>query len=154
MLYIYVIQKRASSPQVYNKYLSAAVQCQSQISSIAEKGSLLDRYRLLLEELRLEAIRKVDRHRHLAIDPIAASAGSGPSSATANVPAEQDIDGHFASNPSLDTNVDLNTAIPDQMSDFSDWDQFASMVSSGLGNLDAFLNADSYDGTGELTFIQ
>ena len=70
MLYIYVIQKRANSPEVYDKYLSAAVQCQFQISSIAEKGSLLERYCLLLEELRLEAIRKTGRHRHVTVDPV------------------------------------------------------------------------------------
>ena len=154
MLYIYVIQNRANSPDVYEKYLSDAVQCQSQISSIAEKGSLLDRYCLLLEELRLEAIRKVDRHRLQTTGQSAVAAGSGPSSAAVDPLAREYGDGDFAGNPSFDPNVNLNAAIPDQMSDSADWDQFASMISSGLGNLDAFLNADSFDSSGEFAFMQ
>jgi hypothetical protein len=156
VLYIYVIQKRTSSPEVYKEYLSAATQCQSQISSIAEKGSLLDRYCLLLEELRLEAVRKTDRHRHATMDPSVSAVVTGSSSSltTANVFSEQYVDGGFAGNPSQDANINLNATMPDQMSDFSDWDQFASMVSSGLGNLDAFLNADLFDGTGEFASMQ
>jgi hypothetical protein len=156
VLYIYVIQKRTCSPEVYKEYLSAATQCQSQISSIAEKGSLLERYCLLLEELRLEAIRKTDRHRHVTMDPSvsAVAAGSSSSLTMANVFSEQHVDEGFAGNPFQDANTNLNAAMPDQMSDFSDWDQFASMVSSGLGNLDAFLNADLFDGTGEYAFMQ
>jgi hypothetical protein len=102
----------------------------------------------LLEELRLEAIRKTDRHRLLVVDP----GVSAP--ATANVFSGQYVDGGFAGNSSSNPNVNLNAAIPDQTSDFSDWDQFASMVSSGLGNLDAFLNADLLEGTGEFPFMQ
>ena len=156
MLYIYVIQKRANSPEVYDKYLSAAVQCQFQISSIAEKGSLLERYCLLLEELRLEAIRKTGRHRHVTVDPVVSAVLAGPSSTptTANFFYEQYVDGDLASHPFQDANVNLNAAMPDQMSGFSDWDQFASMVSSGLGNLDAFLNADLFDGAEEFANIQ
>jgi hypothetical protein len=150
VLYIYVIQRRTSPPEVYIEYLSAAIQCQSQISSIAEKGSLLDRYCVLLEELRLESIRKTDQHRFLAADPSVAAR----SPVTADVLAGQFLNGSFACNPSSDPNNNLNTAITDQMSDFSDWDQFASMVSSGLGNLDAFLNADLFDGTGEFASMQ
>src|SRR5258708_5818836 len=58
MLYIYVIQKRESLPEVYSSYLSAATRCQSHISAIAEKGSLSERYCLVLEELRIEALRQ------------------------------------------------------------------------------------------------
>lgn len=106
---------------------------------------------MLLEELRLEAIRKTDhQHRLPAADPSVAA----KSLVTADVLAGQYLDGSFACNPSSDSNNNLNAAIPDQMSDFADWDQFASMVSSGLGNLDAFLNADLFDGTGEFASMQ
>jgi hypothetical protein len=134
----------------------AAVQCQSQISSIAEKGSLLERYCLLLEELHLEAIRQTDRHHLLVLDPSVSAAAAGPSStpATANVFSAQYVDGGFAADMSSDANIHLTAAIPDQMSDFSDWDQFASMVSSGLGNLDAFLNADLFESTEEFPSMQ
>ncbi|CRG87099.1 Sugar transporter STL1 [Talaromyces islandicus] len=58
MLYIYVIQECASPSDVYSSYLSAATRCQAHISAIAEKGSLSERYCLVLEELRVEALRQ------------------------------------------------------------------------------------------------
>ena len=45
----------------YQDCLTAANQCQSQIARIAEKGSLPERYCLLLEELRVEALRQTER---------------------------------------------------------------------------------------------
>ncbi|KAJ0418544.1 fungal-specific transcription factor domain-containing protein [Aspergillus carlsbadensis] len=58
MLYIYVIQNRAYPAEVYSTYFSAATRCQSHLSAIAEKGSLSERYCLVLEELRVEATRQ------------------------------------------------------------------------------------------------
>ncbi|KAL2824335.1 hypothetical protein BJY01DRAFT_256479 [Aspergillus pseudoustus] len=58
MLYIYVIQNRAYPAEVYSSYFSAATRCQSHLSAIAEKGSLSERYCLVLEELRVEATRQ------------------------------------------------------------------------------------------------
>jgi hypothetical protein len=58
MLYIYVIQNRAYPAEVYRTYFSAATRCQSHLSAIAEKGSLSERYCLVLEELRVEATRQ------------------------------------------------------------------------------------------------
>ncbi|KAL4999146.1 fungal-specific transcription factor domain-containing protein [Aspergillus recurvatus] len=58
MLYIHVIQSRALPVHMYGMYLSAATRCQSHLSAIAEKGSLSERYCLVLEELRAEAMRQ------------------------------------------------------------------------------------------------
>lgn len=58
MLYIYVIQNRACPAHVYSAYFAAATRCQSHLSAIAEKGSLSERYCLVLEELRVEATRQ------------------------------------------------------------------------------------------------
>lgn len=140
MLYLYAIQKRADPPEVYSQYLSAAVKCQSQIADIAEEGSLLDRYRHLLEELRLEATRQTDRTRFPAVDSaviITDSALQSTSATTNDVLGR--VEPHPASDTMLPSIAGSDLAIPDLMSDFADWDQFASMVSSGLGNLDAFL---------------
>lgn len=49
-----------SSAQSHQKYLSAAVKCQTQLSAIAEEGSLTQRYCLVLEELRKEAVKGSD----------------------------------------------------------------------------------------------
>ncbi|KAL6407208.1 transcriptional regulatory protein GAL4 [Ilyonectria robusta] len=61
VLYIYVIQNRASPPELYSSYFAAATKCQSHISAMAEKGSLPERYCLVLEELRVEALRQAKR---------------------------------------------------------------------------------------------
>jgi hypothetical protein len=56
VLYIYTIQQQGSSRETL-RYFDAAARCQSQISSLAERHSLAERYGVVLEELRLEAIR-------------------------------------------------------------------------------------------------
>lgn len=138
MLYFYVIQKRASPSDFYNEYLAAAIQCQSHISSIADQGSLPERYLLLLEELRLEAIRQTSRNRNIgptsgtAPPPMGSQESLPPSDLQPNQCGTVEV-------PSMEPAIDFNAVFPDQMSDYADWDMFASMVSSGLGNLDAFL---------------
>ncbi|KAI1064376.1 hypothetical protein LB506_007564 [Fusarium annulatum] len=145
VLYIYVIQKWASPPETYSEYFTAAVRCQSHMSTMVEKGSLSERYCFLLEELRVEALRQVNR-----MHP--------------NVFASLSLEGHaqdsaFQSNIiPMDTPSD-KTSYTDLMGenggldfngmsgvDFSGtgWGQFASMVSSGLGNLDAFLDDEVF----------
>ena len=41
--------------------------------------------------------------------------------------------------------MDFNGTIPGLCSDYSGWGQFTSMVSSGLGNMDMFMNCDSFN---------
>lgn len=155
MLYLYAIQKRADPPEVYSQYLSAAIKCQSQIADIAEGGSLLERYRHLLEELRLEAVRQTDLARLPAVDPAAVSTHSALQSTTTTT---NDLSGQIepdsASNALLPSIAGSDPATPDLMSDFADWDQFASMVSTGLGNLDAFLGEYPFGQSDEFTLAQ
>ncbi|KAL6236839.1 hypothetical protein BDW75DRAFT_238923 [Aspergillus navahoensis] len=68
MLYIHVIQSRALPVHMYNMYLSAATRCQSHLSAIAEKGSLSERYCLVLEELRVEAMQQTGQPSGTASD--------------------------------------------------------------------------------------
>ncbi|KAL4762722.1 Zn(II)2Cys6 transcription factor [Aspergillus foveolatus] len=68
VLYIHVIQSPAIPFHMYSTYLSAATRCQSHLSDIAEKGSLSERYCLVLEELRVEAMRQAGQPRHTAGD--------------------------------------------------------------------------------------
>ncbi|RYO92581.1 hypothetical protein DL766_008737 [Monosporascus sp. MC13-8B] len=147
VLYIYVIQKRASPPEVYSNYFSAATRCQSHISGIAEKGSLSERYCLVLEELRVEALRQAKR-MHPSITGLGGmdSHSQGNGFQTMSMP----VDG----SPSAATTytdfmgeaaIDFNGMPGSAPSDYSGWGQFASMVSSGLGHLDAFLNNDSFE---------
>lgn len=156
MLYIYVIQKRASPPDVYSEYFSAAARCQSHIAAIAEQGSLSDRYCLVLEELRVEALRQV-RRMHPSVTGATATAAATPAAAAENTRGQMEdaslagMMAVFDDSPGAATSYTELLAdgagggMPDFLfsdSDVSGWGHFASMVSSGLGNLDLFLNAN------------
>ncbi|KAH7131064.1 transcriptional regulatory protein GAL4 [Dactylonectria macrodidyma] len=147
MLYIYVIQQRASSPELYSSYFSAAAKCQSHISAMAEKGSLSERYSLVLEELRVEALRQVKR-MHPSITNLGALDEGGQRNGfqesmmsipmhdtPSTVNSYTDVLGESA--------IDFNGMPSSAFTDSTGWGQFASMVSSGMGNFDFFLN----DGT-------
>ncbi|KAH9905029.1 transcriptional regulatory protein GAL4 [Xylariomycetidae sp. FL2044] len=165
MLYIYVIQKRASPPEVYSSYFSAASRCQSHLSAIAEKGSLSERYCLVLEELRVETLRQA-RRVHAAAD------GGGPGRGVGGGGGMDDMlqqygdsgDGGggiqnasmpMEDSPNSATNftgllgeapIDLNGMPASAFSDTSTgWGHFVAMISAGMGNLDAaFLSDESF----------
>ncbi|KAK7429404.1 hypothetical protein QQZ08_003996 [Neonectria magnoliae] len=146
VLYIYVIQKRASPPEVYSTYFAAAARCQSHISAMAEKGSLSERYCLVLEELRVEALRQAKRmHPGLGANVMGGiSHGNGVQNTTT---VQMDSSPSTATNYTDllgETTIDLDGMPSSAFSDTSGWGQFASMVSSGLGNLDLFLSEDLF----------
>ncbi|KAH9205228.1 hypothetical protein DL95DRAFT_439208 [Leptodontidium sp. 2 PMI_412] len=59
VLYVYAIQQSfSSSVNTYQTYLDAAIRCQNQLSRITGSGSLVARYCAVLEELRVEALRR------------------------------------------------------------------------------------------------
>jgi hypothetical protein len=56
---VYTIQRRVDSDATWHSYFQAAEKCQGQITSYArEKDSFAQRYRIVLEELRSEAVRQ------------------------------------------------------------------------------------------------
>lgn len=161
MLYIYVIQESASPREVYSGYLSAATRCQSHISAIAEKGSLSERYCLVLDELRVEALRQTSstqqhQHQHQTTtgpavmtphsqsQPQLQETGFQPMSMPIYESSAADSVGYTGL--AQDAGIDLNGSSISgfSFSDSSGWDQFTSMVSSGLGNMDMFLGGDAF----------
>ncbi|KAH7305948.1 fungal-specific transcription factor domain-containing protein [Stachybotrys elegans] len=60
VLYVYAIQQRWEAPETYIRYFEAASRCHHQIESIAIKGSLTQRYGVVLQEMRLEVLRNND----------------------------------------------------------------------------------------------
>jgi len=58
---VYAIQQRHAPQEQYQTYIDAAEKCQVQISSMAENESLAQRYSVVLEELRLEAVKQTQR---------------------------------------------------------------------------------------------
>ncbi|KAL2672386.1 hypothetical protein Neosp_013094 [[Neocosmospora] mangrovei] len=146
VLYIYVIQKWASPFEEYSSHFAAATRCQSHMSAIAEKGSLFERYCLVLEELRNEALRHINRMnpstnglegintqlQDIGFQNVGLTMDGSPSNETTYT----DLIGQGA--------MDFNALQGATLTDFSGWNQFASMVSSGLGNLDVFLNDETF----------
>ena len=66
VLYVYTIQHRADSDVAWRSYFQAAEKCQGQITSYArEKDSFAQRYSIVLEELRSEAVKQ---NEHQAMD--------------------------------------------------------------------------------------
>ena len=113
---------------------------------MAEKGSLPERYCLVLEELRVEAIRQA-KHMHPLITPFEGihdrpqqnRLRTSPSMLMGSSSVPASYTGILGQ-----TTVDFDGMPSSAFSDSSGWGQFASMVSSGLGNLDLFLNDESF----------
>ncbi|KAK6387402.1 hypothetical protein LTS17_000670 [Exophiala oligosperma] len=152
VLYIYVIQKRSSPQEVYSDFLAAATRCQSHISSIAEKGSLSERYCLVLEELRVEAFRQTgNTHQPMpglgGMDSHAGHVNHAQESGSPTQPLF--VEGNAISTTNFtdltgNAVIDFNDFLSPALEEDLDWGQFASMVSSGVGNFDAFLNDDPF----------
>jgi len=129
---MYAIRKRSSLPETYNSFLTAASKCQSHLSAIAEKGSLSERYCLVLEELRVETLRQTQMM---------------PTTTSENV--NDDMHARAVSGSNFTDPLQyINTtgefhSLDIAMSPLSnpvDWEEFASMIDSGLGNLDTFFS--------------
>jgi hypothetical protein len=62
VLYVYTIQRHGDAPSTWQEYFAAAEKCQAQLSSLkGEKDSFAQRYSIVLEELRLEAVKQTKR---------------------------------------------------------------------------------------------
>ncbi|OAQ72002.2 Zn(2)Cys(6) transcription factor [Pochonia chlamydosporia 170] len=135
ILYIYAIQHRDCPPEEYADQFEAAERCQRHISAIAEKGSLSERYWLVLEELRVEVLHQTGRNNQI-------------SSGSDNGDASVGVDEHGSAAMYSDLAASGTVGGPDAtvhdfpISDYSGWGNFTSMVSSGLSNLDVLLGDD------------
>lgn len=142
-----MILKRTTSSATYHDYLRAAARCQSQISDVAEEGSLHQRYCLLLEELRLEAVHSTEGNR--VIEQILDRADTEVQlneQQTNSLAKSSDLVLDAEYTEAIGSNItDLTCEIP-QLDDVygTGWDQFASMVSSGFGNLDTLLSDGNF----------
>lgn len=141
-----MIQKQGSPPEVYSSYFSAAIRCQSHISVMAEKGSLPERYVLVLEELRVEAVRQARRMNPstTAVAGLDSFLQENGFEDIASMPLDN-TPSTVASHPDLlgEAALDFNGMPSSAFSAAEGWGQFVSMVSSGLGNFDCFLSEDS-----------
>ncbi|KAJ3954795.1 hypothetical protein N0V92_008687 [Colletotrichum tropicale] len=155
ILYVYAIQQRAEAPESYALCFQLASKCHSLYERNSARGTLTQRYGVVLQELRLEVLRN---NNYLAsTSPIQAGGdyvpsevmtARNPSMATENdkVRARSQFDGlHTRSNaaashienPTEDQSVNGNAgpvtsidALSTGLFQISDWGQFDSLVSA------------------------
>ena len=124
MLYVYTIQKARLPAEAYQIYLDAAIQLQRHLSRFIEDSSLVTRYCLVLEELRLDALRQIRRQSSPSAEDEALQNPSAPYYTDAiaadyanvlGVPAPYQVDNN---------GQEINFA----PADFATWIQFDSLA--------------------------
>lgn len=140
VLYVYTIQQKRSSQDTWHKYFETAEKCQGQISLIAENESLAQRYSVVLEELRLEALKQIQlypvqqQHRGSNVDLTMQPGGFTPQNSMQLGP---DPNG-YSHTGDMFTGSDANmfgegpsaTTPSSLMAELTSWGEFDSLVSS------------------------
>ncbi|KAM0329414.1 hypothetical protein ACHAQA_004721 [Verticillium albo-atrum] len=125
ILYVYTIQKSDESDHTYSSYFAAATRCQNQLANIAEPGSLVARYCLILEELRTEAIRQIDKTTGLANGAPDVNANNDAFAAGQNALLGSDLG---VADGNVFGGFDFNVSPSDSLAEMTSWGQFDSMV--------------------------
>ena len=104
---------------------------------------------------RIEAVRQMAPGRIPAIHSTSVSSQHELHPTTApTINLDAQFEHSLATDATLHATFSPNAATPDLASEFAEWDQFASMVSSGLGNLDVFLNEYQFGQIDNFPLIQ
>jgi hypothetical protein len=156
VLYVYTIQQRYSPREKYAKYFEAAAKCQKQISFMAEEGSLVQRYSVVLEELRLEALKQTQGYQESRNTIPDLNSRVQPNSYVSQPGAQLGhIDGIDSTHASGFEPIDTNFSNPDDvmagdsqhgatpsslMAELTGWGEFNSLVRLGYSWLVALAN--------------
>ncbi|UKZ71390.1 uncharacterized protein TrAtP1_012349 [Trichoderma atroviride] len=137
ILYVYTIQKSNEPEEIYSGYLSAATRCQDQLSNLAEDGSLVARYCLVLEELRLEALRQTKQGRNYARSPTQKQVASLPNNTNGTDAFETAGDGIGVADlgagmTDMGGIGDIYVTPTDSLAEMTGWAQFDAMVSVSM----------------------
>jgi hypothetical protein len=139
VLYLYTIQQQQSPLEQHLPHFEAAMRCQNQISSQADAESLAERYGIVLEELRLEAVKRIHWKRHdpkistsvsdqrTHVDIFEERGGTSDILVQTIERSNQQDSGNLYSGNQI-SSVDNVTAPNSQMVEMTGWDQFDSMV--------------------------
>lgn len=143
VLYVYCIQQQYRLPETYQTYFDAAVKCQNQIHQVGTKESLHQRYYVVLEELRREAIKQM-RNRSRSGPAEKLNRQSGVQSMVPPAAQEQHSVVGTAFDHPLDTGLsngnDCRMMSPEGnvfgespsslLAEMTSWGEFASLVSA------------------------
>ncbi|TEY44860.1 hypothetical protein BOTCAL_0343g00030 [Botryotinia calthae] len=151
VLYVYTIKHRYHPREEYIRYFEAAVRCHSQISSKAKNESLAQRYSVVLEELRLEAITYPQgqgvNHGSHATQTESGSHSNHESFVTAPNTVYEYGNGGIAVARSIEgADGDYIESSPSvTMDPLTGWGQFDSLVTGGVGGFDFIFKGDQND---------
>jgi hypothetical protein len=168
VLYIYRIRQHLLTPGQCEGYFAAGQKCQRQLESISETDCLARRYCLVLEELRLEAVRQTNQQSRSGITgttPLSLSTSNSgltdqnQNSSVLPLPdtttqsgASPDLTGSFYNNvsPTPESAIFNSNYLPSNsaMADLTSWGQFDSLVTAGIGIFDGVYQGDNNFGFG------
>ncbi|KAF2821827.1 fungal-specific transcription factor domain-containing protein [Ophiobolus disseminans] len=159
VLYIHRIQQHIVTPGECEGYFSAGQKCQRQLESVSETDCLARRYCLVLEELRLEALRQVNKAQGATSLPFSADASAehtlDPNSESLPPFPTADDEGvshsqYYANIPTPESAVFGSGFLPNSsiMADLTSWGQFDSLVTAGIGLFDSAGMQDGGFGVG------
>ncbi|TVY83627.1 Activator of stress genes 1-like protein [Lachnellula suecica] len=148
VLYVHTIQQRHVPRDTCRIFFDAAQKCQIQISSMGNSGSLAQRYSVVLEELRLEAVKQTQRQPefhppNLDVSNVNINSGNAPTPVqagqiheTGQLQSQVSIPDIFSNN--LEGNMfgdALNATTPSSlMADLTSWGEFESLVNLSHNN--------------------
>ncbi|KAF4119342.1 Fungal trans [Geosmithia morbida] len=149
VLYVYAIRQRTELPQTYLQYFNDASHCHAQLERIASKGSMMHRYGIVLQELRVEVLR---HNAYLASTAAPHAAGSEHSfhgSGISPSPSHPQGGGENSVAVGAVNRHSWDEALGDGLTLFSDvgldavdtlgmagWGQFDTLISGSIGRLD------------------
>jgi hypothetical protein len=158
VLYVYTIQQAHATNGKYRAQYKAAERCQEHIAGMSESGSLAQRYTVVLEELRLEAIKQTQRqqeetHSRTHINSILQSDIADPrlntQSGQSNALGENNQDGlrisldMFPMSDPAAFNNGPNSATPSSLiAELTSWGEFDSLVSLSVPYSSRITNLD------------
>ncbi|KAI9651249.1 hypothetical protein NHQ30_001287 [Ciborinia camelliae] len=132
----------------YIRYFEAAARCHSQISSRAKNESLAQRYSVVLEELRLEAIADHQEHRKTyGSQPTQIAGGSHSNRITVQSGVSGLVNGGIARAGSIEgadgEYVESSPSVT--MDPLTSWGEFDSLVTGGVGGFDFLFTGEQND---------
>ncbi|KAI0378787.1 hypothetical protein F5Y04DRAFT_261051 [Hypomontagnella monticulosa] len=161
VLYADTIQQRKADPETYLPYFNAASDCQSRIITNARNGSWVQRYGMVLEELRGEVLRHNNSLNNMGnILPRSSTDATivANSSLQGRIPDSKEVselitqqdsfgvpfptdDSGLGAIGSLESLGEQLAAISPSSSvvEMTTWGQFDSLIAGGFGNFDSLL---------------
>jgi hypothetical protein len=159
VLYIYRIQQHFVSPGKCEGYLAAGQRCQAQLASLSGTDCLSKRYTLVLEELRLEAVKQCKtpagtvasssagadsafNAAGLANTEFTAAPSSANLSLSTSTPQSNsetaNFNSYYGNISTPESSIFTSNFMPTSsiIADLTSWGQFDSLVTAGIGVLD------------------